>query len=141
MTIAAGMTLANAQGYPNKPIHLIVPYTAGGAVDVVARHVAGDITKRLGQPIIVENKLGAGSNIGSDFVAKAPADGYTLLMASPANAINMSLYRKMPYDTLRDLAPVALVGAVPSVLVVNPALPAKNVQEFVALAKAKPGSI
>jgi tripartite-type tricarboxylate transporter receptor subunit TctC len=85
--------------------------------------------------------VGAGSNIGSDYVAKAAPDGYTLLMASPANAINVSLYRKMPYNTMRDLAPVALVGAVPSVMTVNPAFPAKSIKEFVEVAKAKPGSI
>ncbi len=127
--------------YPVKPVHLIVPYTAGGGVDVVARHVANALSKRLGQPIVVENKVGAGSNIGSDFVAKSSPDGYTLLMASPANAINMTLYRKMPYETMRDLAPVALVGAVPSVLIVSPQFPPKTIQEVVALAKQKPDAI
>ncbi len=138
--VLSAAAVANAQ-YPNKPIHLIVPYTAGGGVDVVARHVAGELSRRIGQAVVVENKVGAGSNIGSDYVAKAAPDGYTLLMASPANAINLTLYRKMPYDTRRDLAPVALVGAVPSVLTVNPAFPAKTIQELVAAAKAKPGSI
>ena len=132
---------AQAQDYPNRPVRMIVPYTAGGGVDVVARLVSAELAKRLGQPIVVENKVGAGSNIGSDAAAKAAPDGYTLLMASPANAINMSLYRKMPYDTVRDLAPVALIGSVPSVLTINPALPAKTIQEFVALAKAKPGTL
>ena len=141
MTLALCSTLVQAQDYPNKPIHIIVPYTAGGGVDVVARHVSTELSKRLGQPIVVENKVGAGSNIGSDYVAKAAPDGYTLLMASPANAINVSLYRKMPYNTMRDLAPVALVGAVPSVMTVNPAFPAKSIKEFVEVAKAKPGSI
>ena len=119
---------ASAQDFPNRPLRMVVPYAAGGGVDIVARAVSQELSKRVGQPVIVENKTGAGSNIGSDFVAKAAPDGYTLLMASPANAINMSLYRKMPYDTQRDLAPVALVGAVPSVLVVNPALPVKTVE-------------
>jgi tripartite-type tricarboxylate transporter receptor subunit TctC len=132
---------AAAQDYPNRPVRMVVPYAAGGGVDIVARAVSQELAKGIGQPVIVENRTGAGSNIGSDFVAKAAPDGYTLLMASPANAINMSLYRKMPYDTQRDLAPVALVGAVPSVLVVNPALPAKTVAELVALAKEKPGSL
>ena len=130
-----------AQDYPNRPVRVVVPYAAGGGVDIVARAVGQELAKRIGQPVIVENRTGAGSNIGSDFVAKAAPDGYTLLMASPANAINMSLYRKMPYDTQRDLAPVALVGAVPSVLVANPALPANTVAELVALAKEKPGSL
>ena len=132
---------AAAQDYPNRPVRMVVPYAAGGGVDIVARAVSQELAKGIGQPVIVENRTGAGSNIGSDFVAKAAPDGYTLLMASPANAINMSLYRKMPYDTQRDLAPVALVGAVPSVLVVSPALPAKTVAELVALAKEKPGSL
>jgi tripartite-type tricarboxylate transporter receptor subunit TctC len=132
---------AAAQDYPNRPVRMVVPYAAGGGVDIVARAVSQELAKGIGQPVIVENRTGAGSNIGSDFVAKAAPDGYTLLMASPANAINMSLYRKMPYDTQRDLAPVALVGAVPSVLVVNPALPAKTVAELIALAKEKPGSL
>ena len=134
-------TPASAQDYPNRPLRMVVPYAAGGGVDIVARAVSQELAKRIGQPVIVDNRTGAGSNIGSDFVAKAAPDGYTLLMASPANAINMSLYRKMPYDTQRDLAPVALVGAVPSVLVANPALPATTVAELIALAKAKPGSL
>jgi tripartite-type tricarboxylate transporter receptor subunit TctC len=139
--LLSAATAAQAQPYPNRSIRMIVPYTAGGGVDVVARHLSTELSKRLGQPIVVENKVGAGSNIGSDSVAKAAPDGYTLLMASPANAINMSLYRKMPYNTQRDLAPVALVGAVPSVLTVNPAFPARTIQEFVAIAKGKPGTV
>jgi tripartite-type tricarboxylate transporter receptor subunit TctC len=140
VAVSVGLA-AHAQPYPNRTIRMVVPYTAGGGVDVVARHVAAELSQRLGQTIVVENKVGAGSNIGSDSVAKAAADGYTLLMASPANAINMSLYRRMPYDTRRDLAPVALVGAVPSVLTVNPSFPARSIAEFVAAAKAKPGSV
>src|SRR5262245_5743704 len=132
---------ASAQDYPNRLVRMVVPYAAGGGVDIVARAVSQELAKRIGQPVVVENRAGAGSNIGSDAVAKAAPDGYTLLMASPANAINMSLYRKMPYDTQRDLAPVALVGAVPSVLVTNPDLPVKTVPELIALAKAKPGSL
>jgi tripartite-type tricarboxylate transporter receptor subunit TctC len=140
--LAASIALgASAQAYPAKPIRLIAPYTAGGAVDIVARAVGQELSKRLGQPVVIENKVGAGSNIGSDFVAKSPPDGYTLLLASPANAINMSLYRTMPYNTQRDLAPVALIGGIASVVVVHPAFPAKNVAELVAMAKAKPGSI
>jgi tripartite-type tricarboxylate transporter receptor subunit TctC len=134
-------TPAGAQNFPDRPLRMVVPYAAGGGVDIVARSVSQELTRRLGHPVVVENKTGAGSNIGSEFVAKSAPDGYTLLMASPANAINVSLYRKMPYDTKRDLAPVALVGAVPSVLVANPSLPTKNVAELVALAKARPGTL
>ncbi len=137
--VAAGV--ASAQPYPGKPIRIVVPYAAGGGVDVVARSVGQALSKRVGQPVIVENRVGAGSNIGSDSVAKAAPDGFTLLMASPANAINMTLYKSMPYDTRRDLAPVALIGAVPSVLVLNANVPINSTKELVAQAKAKPGSI
>jgi tripartite-type tricarboxylate transporter receptor subunit TctC len=129
------------QAYPVKPIRIVAPYTAGGAVDIVARSVGQELSKRLGQPVVVENKVGAGSNIGSDAVAKSPPDGYTLLLASPANAINMSLYRTMPYNTQKDLVPVALIGGISSVLIVHPDFAAKSVSELVAMAKAKPGSI
>jgi tripartite-type tricarboxylate transporter receptor subunit TctC len=139
--LLAAASFASAQGYPNKPIRIIVPYVAGGGVDVVGRSIAQELSKHLGQPVIVENKAGAGSNLGSDYVAKSLPDGYTLLLASPANAINMSLYRSMPYNTQRDLVAVGAVGAVPSVLVVNPELPVKSVAEFVALAKSKPGTL
>lgn len=144
LAVAATATLcggALAQSYPTKPIRMIVPYAAGGGVDIVARAVGQELTKRLGQQIVVENRTGAGGNIGSDAVAKAPADGYTLLMASPANTINPSLYSRMPYDPSRDLMPVALVGSVPSVLVANRALPVQNLKQLIALAKAKPGAL
>jgi len=137
--VVSGTVLA--QSFPSKPIHLIVPYAAGGGVDVVARLVAEQLGRRLGQTVIVENKAGAGSNIGAAYVAKSAPDGYTLLMASPANAINVTLYDHMPYDTVRDLTPVVLVGEVPSVLVVNQDLKAKTLAEFLALAKAEPGKI
>ena len=132
---------AHAQAYPTKPVRIIVPAAAGGGVDQVARALADELGKRLGQPVLVENKAGGATNIGSDFVAKSPPDGYTLLMASPANAVNMSLFQKMPYDTRRDLMPVVLAGSMPSVLLVNTALPARTTAEFVAAAKAKPGAM
>ena len=141
---AATATFANgaiAQPYPTKPIRLVVPYAPGGAVDIIARATGQELTKRLGQQIIVDNRTGAGGNIGSDTVAKAPPDGYTLLMASPANTINSSLYTKMPYDPLRDLVPIALIGSVPSVMVANPSLPVKDIKQLIALAKAKPGAL
>jgi len=132
---------ADAQAYPAKSVRLIVPYAAGGGVDIVARALAQELTKRLGQQIIVDNRTGAGGNIGSDAVAKAAPDGYTLLIASPANAVNASLYAKMPYDPARDLIPVGLVATVPAVLLASPALPAKTVKELVALAKVKAGGL
>ena len=141
---AAAATFANgaiAQPYPTKPVRLVVPYAPGGAVDIIARATGQELTKRLGQQIIVDNRTGAGGNIGSDTVAKAPPDGYTLLMASPANTINSSLYTKMPYDPLRDLVPIALIGSVPSVMVANPSLPVKDIKQLIALAKAKPGAL
>jgi tripartite-type tricarboxylate transporter receptor subunit TctC len=130
-----------AQAYPAKPIRLIVPYAPGGGVDIVARALAQELTKRLGQQIVVENKAGAGGNIGSDAVAKATPDGYTLLIASPANAVNPSLYSKLPFNPVRDLTPVALIATVPTILLASPALPVKTIKELVALAKAKAGTL
>jgi len=142
--VAAAATFANgaiAQSYPAKPIRLVVPYAPGGGVDIIARATAQELAKRLSQQIIVDNRTGAGGNVGSDAVAKAPPDGYTLLMASPANTINPSLYTNMPYDPLRDLIPIALIGSVPSVLVANPSLPVQGIKQLIALAKAKPGAL
>jgi tripartite-type tricarboxylate transporter receptor subunit TctC len=134
-------TAAFAQPYPAKPIRLIVPYAPGGGVDIVARTTAQELTKRLGQQVIVDNRTGAGGNIGSETVAKAAPDGYTLLMASPANAINSSLYAKMPYDPARDLVAIGLVGSVPAVLVANRSLPAHSIKQLIVLAKSKPGAL
>lgn len=130
-----------AQSYPVKPVRIVVPYAPGGGVDIVARAVGQELTKRLGQTILVENRTGAGGNVGSDAVAKAAPDGYTLLMASPANTINPSLYTKMPYDPMRDLVPIALIGSVPTVLIANRSLPVQNVKQLVALAKSQPGAV
>jgi len=130
-----------AQSYPVKPVRLIVPYAPGGGVDIIARAVAQELAKRVGQQIIVDNRTGGGGNVGSDLVAKSPPDGYTLLMASPANTINPSLYAKMPYDPMRDLAAVALIASVPAVLLANRSLPVQNVKQLVALAKTKPGAL
>ena len=132
---------AFAQSYPAKPIRLVVPYAPGGGVDIVARTTAQELTRRLGQQVIVENRTGAGGNIGSEAVAKAAPDGYTLLMASPANAINSSLYANMPYDPARDLVPIGLVGSVPAVLVANRSLPAHSIKQLVVLAKSQPGAL
>ena len=139
LSTAAG---AAAQGaYPNRPITIVVGFSAGGTTDIIARLLSDELRKGLGQPIIIENKPGAGGNIGADAVAKAKPDGYTLLMGSVGPlAINASLYKHMPYDNLKDLAPVTLVAHVPNMLVVNPrTVPAQTFQEFVALVKAQPG--
>ena len=130
----------SAQDYPTKPIKLIVPYGPGGGVDVVARTLADYISTKLGKLVIVENRVGAGSNVGSSYVAKSDPDGYTLLLGSNANAVNKSLYPNPGYDADKDLTPIVLVGRVPMVLLAAPTVTAKNVSELLAQAKAKPGS-
>lgn len=132
---------SHAQDYPNRPIKIIVPYGAGGSVDAIGRTLAQELTTRLGQPVIVENKTGAGSNVGSTFVAKAPPDGYTLLLTSPGNAVNVTLFKQMPYDVKTELTQVAIVGRAPGILLVAPSFPANNVKEFVAMAKKAPGTL
>ncbi len=130
-----------AQNYPVKPVRIVVPYAAGGNTDYTARAVAMKLTEIFGQQILVENRPGAGTNIGTELVVKAPADGYTLLMGGAANAINMSLLAKPPYNTLRDLTPVAWCVQGANVLSVHPSLPAKNLTELIALARARPGKL
>src|SRR5205814_5058304 len=125
-----------------KPIRLVVPFPPGGATDILARAVAQRWTETLGQSVVVDNRPGAGGNIGSDIVAKAAPDGYTLLMGTVGtHAINPSLYSRMPYDHVKDFVPVVLVAGVPNVMVVNPALPVKSVADLIKLAKDKPGTI
>jgi len=131
-----------AAAYPDKSVRLVVPFAAGGALDVVARIVGQKLTETWGRQIVIDNRLGAGGNIGAEFVAKAPPDGYTLLMSSvTTQAINMSLLAKPPYDFVRDYAPVALVASAPLALVIHASLPAKSAKEFIALAKAHPGEL
>ena len=133
---------SQAQAYPQKPIRLIVPFTPGGSTDILARSIGTELTKAWGQSVVIENIAGAGGSIGADKAAKSPADGYTLLMGHIGTlAVNPSLYPKLPYNPLKDFAPVAWVARVPNVLVVNTSVPAKNVQELVALAKSKPGQL
>lgn len=134
-------TAAQAQTYPVKPVRIIVPYAAGGGTDTVARFVAQHLTTQWGQQIIVDNRPGAGTNIGTEAVVKAAPDGYMLLMGGAANAINMSLMRKMPYDTTKDLAPIVLCTIGANVLSIHPSLPAKNLRELMALARARPGEL
>ena len=132
-------TLAHADSYPSRPIRLVVPYAPGGSADIVARRIADEWAKAAGGNFYVENKAGAGGNIGVDTVAKAAPDGYTIGLQTVSLAINPSLFAKMPYNTLKDLAPIGLVASSQHVLVVNPAFPAKDTKELLAAVKAKPG--
>ena len=132
---------AFAQSYPSKPIRVVVPATPGGAIDLAARTIGAKLTEAWGQPVVVENKGGAAGIVGSDSVAKAAPDGHTLALVASSHAINPSLYAKLPFDTVKDFAPVILTHVVPLVLVVNQALPAKSVNEFISYAKANPGKL
>jgi tripartite-type tricarboxylate transporter receptor subunit TctC len=139
LLLAAGM--AQAQ-YPGKPIHLIIPFPPGGPTDIIGRAVGQKLSEALGQPVIVENRGGAGASIGSDFVAKSAPDGYTLLVGTTgSHTINPAIYSKLPYDPVRDFAPVTLLATYGNVLVVSPNLPVKNVKQLIELARAKPGEI
>ena len=128
--------------YPSKPIRIVVPFPPGGTTDIMARAVANDLQRAFGQPVIVDNKAGAGGNIGADAVAKAPPDGYTFVMGTVGtHAINVALYAKMPYDPVKDFAPVSLVAGVPNILVAAPAFPAHSVREVIDLAKKQDGKL
>jgi len=129
-----------AQTWPAKPIKWIVPFAPGGTTDILARTIGEKLTVALGQPVIVENKPGAGGGVGADFTAKAPPDGYTIMGGTiSTHAINASLYKTLPYDPIKDFVPITLIARVPNMLVVNPEIPAKNVAELIALLKANPG--
>ena len=133
---------SQAAAWPTRPVRIVVPFTPGGSTDILGRAIAQKLQEALGQPFVVENRPGAGGSIGATLVASAAPDGYTLLMGHIGTlAVNPSLYRNLPYDPRTSFAPVALVARVPNVLVVNPAVPARTVQELVALAKAKPGAL
>jgi tripartite-type tricarboxylate transporter receptor subunit TctC len=142
LAIAACCGTAVADVYPSKPIRLVVPFPAGGSLDVVARAIGQKLTEAWGQPVVIDNRPGAGGNIGADLVAKSAPDGYTILEgALSTHAVNVSLYSKMPYDPVRDFAPITLVAVTPNVLVVNPSVPANSVKELIAYAKAHPGKL
>jgi len=131
-----------AQDYPSRPLRLVVPFAAGGGADIVARTVAEPLARRLGQPIVVDNKPGGGATLGADIVAKSAPDGYTLLYTTPGPQMaNPFLMSKLPYDSDKDLVPVSKVAVVPNVLVVHPDVPARNVQEFIAHVKAHPSKV
>jgi len=137
---AASATLP--QDYPIRPIRIIVPFPAGGTADLLARQIAQTMSEALRQQVVIENRTGAGGNIGADLAAKSKPDGYTLLMGTVStHAINPNLYAKMPYDPVKDFAPVTMVARMPNLLVVHPSVPAKNVAELIALAKARPGAL
>jgi tripartite-type tricarboxylate transporter receptor subunit TctC len=133
--------VAGAQGYPTRPVRIMVGFAAGGAVDTMARLTGPWLSERLGQQFIIENRSGAGGNVGTEAVVRAPADGYTLLLAHSINAINATLYEKLNFNFIRDIAPVTTIASGALVMVVNPSVPAKTVPEFIAYAKANPGKI
>ena len=132
---------AIAQTYPVKPVRLIVPFAPGGNTDIIARFYAPKFSEFLGQQVVVDNRAGAGGTVGSEIVAKAPPDGYTILMVSEGHTINPAMIRKLPYDSIRDFTPVSLIVIVPNGLLVHPSLPVKNVKELIALARARPDAI
>src|SRR5438105_8795696 len=141
LALAAPIAAAQAQPWPSKPVKWVVPFAPGGTTDILARTIGEKLTIALGQPIIVENKPGAGGVVGADFTAKAPADGYTIMGGTiSTHAINASLYQTLPYDPVKDFVPITLIARVPNMLVVNPDIPAKNVGELIALMKANPGT-
>jgi len=136
---AAGAVWAEA--YPTRPVRIVVGFAPGGAFDIMARLIGQWLSERLGQPFVIENRPGAGGNIATEAVVRAPADGYTLLLVGLPNAINATLYQKLNFNLIRDIAPVAGIDREPQVMVVNPSVPAKTVSEFVAYAKARPGQV
>ena len=142
-TLLAAVPAVQAQGgFPDKPIMLVVPFPPGGPTDAMARTLAGEMRDKLGQPVIVENRAGAGGNIGAEYVARAAPDGQTLLFGTSGPlAINSSLYRKVNYDPVKSFAPVIQIGHLPNILVVNPAVPARNVSELIAYARSNPGKL
>jgi tripartite-type tricarboxylate transporter receptor subunit TctC len=139
-TLAFGQAPAAAP-WPSKPIKLILPFPPGGGTDILGRILAERLAANLGQPVVIENRGGAGGNVGAEAAAKSPPDGYTIVLVAPSLAISPSLYSKLNYDPVRDLTPVALVGAVPNVLITSPSVPARNLAEFIALARSKPGGM
>jgi len=140
LTLSLVSTLAVAQAWPSKPIKYIVPFAPGGTTDILGRTIADKLSIALGQPVVIENKPGAGGGLGAEFVAKAAPDGYTIMGGTiSTHAINASLYKDLPYDPVKNFVPITLIARVPNMLVINPNVPAKNVQELVALLKANPG--
>ena len=140
-SVSSSSAQGNSSKFPNKPIRFVVPFPPGGGNDILARTIAPKMAELLGQSIVIDNKAGAGGNVGTEMVARAAPDGYTILMASNQITINPWMYSSLPFDIEKDFSPVALVASVPMLLTVNPLLPANDLREFIALAKAKPGSL
>jgi tripartite-type tricarboxylate transporter receptor subunit TctC len=140
-TLPALPSIGHAQSYPSRPVHIVLGFPPGGSSDVIGRMLAASLAERLGQPFVFDNRPGAGSNIGTEWVVKSAPDGYALLWSTSANAINATLYQNLNFNFVRDFAPVAGVFQIPNVMEVNPALPIKSVPEFIAYAKANPGKI
>ena len=139
--LAAGSTIASAQSYPTRPVRLIVGQAAGSGSDIIARLIGQQLSDQLGQPFVVENRPGAGGNIAAEAVVRAPPDGYTLLLITSTNAINVALYDKLNFNFIRDIRPIASIIRSPLVMEVSPSFPAKTVPEFIAYAKANPGKL
>jgi len=141
LLLAAVATPLHAQSYPTRAVRMIVPFAPGGNTDIIARVYAPKMAEALGQQVIIDNRGGAGSTIGTELAAKSPPDGYTILMVSAAHTINPAMAKKLPYDSVRDFAPIGIVADVPTAFVVHPSLPARNLKEFLAIARAQPGAI
>jgi tripartite-type tricarboxylate transporter receptor subunit TctC len=139
--LPATQNTANAQNYPNRTMRVVATFPPGGATDILARMTAQKLNERFGQPVVAENRVGGGGNIGADFVAKSEPDGYTLLIGGVPHAIGMSLFSKLTYDFARDLAPIINLAVFPSLIIVHPSLPVKSIKELIALAKARPGQL
>ncbi|MGZ8211821.1 MAG: Bug family tripartite tricarboxylate transporter substrate binding protein [Burkholderiales bacterium] len=141
LVAALGPAMAEAQTYPARPVRLIIPFSAGGAADVPGRILSNRLSEALGQQVVIDNRPGAGSTIGAEAAAKSPPDGYTLFMISNTHFVSAALHKKLNYDSLNDFTPITQITSAPNVLIVHPSMPAKNVKELVALAKARPGEI
>jgi tripartite-type tricarboxylate transporter receptor subunit TctC len=137
--LPAASRIARAQAYPTRPVRIIVGFAAGGGYDIIARLIGQWLSERLGQPFVVENRPGAATNIATQVVVNAPADGYTLLLVGPTNTINTTLYRKLNFDFIRDIAPVATITRQPQAMLTNPSFPAKTIPALIEYAKANPG--
>lgn len=144
IALAAGLCVAGgalAQAYPGKPVRFILPFPPGGPTDILGRAIGQKLSEQLGQPVVADNRPGAGGNLGAELAAKAPPDGYTIVLCAPSIAISPSLYKKLNYDPVKDLAPISLVASIPNVLLVHPSVPARTLKELVQLARRNPGNL